>query len=349
MKSKFVLLIIILLFQKSYSQEIELRHLEGLENWIEKSINDNHFIIGTPSRISYTNFDYDSQSENYKESLSIFLNFYRTGTYNIDSIGRTKDRSMLQYGNRKGIDTYYYQDKPNQQKELFIQRYWWNNQNDIPNEMELSFNLKEIYKNDLLLQRFGYENELNFIYDDKNNLTEIISKIYKNPHEYNEKGEILNLKNNSTIESNTLFTYKYNTKNIRIEKKEINSEYITWITKYIYDASSRLVKEIKLDYTEGVLIYINPKIYQYNLQGDVVVLNEYLKHTSQLPSGNDEENIKSFLLFIDENPDYYLREHNAYTYQYDENGNWISKTFYKKESGSGYDYKYKLTRQIEYR
>lgn len=338
-----------MLFQESHAQDIELRHLENIDMSDERNKNDHHIVKGNPSKITYTNYEYDKQAKAFKETLEVFLNMYRNSTFNIDSLGRIKDRSLSIYDDRSGIDHYHYREKSSQQKELFIERYWWKDIDNIQTDLEFRFRMKEVYHDNLVIKRFDYERENEFVYDDKNNLIEIILNIYKNPHQYNEEGIILNLTDNTIIESNTLFSYTYDAYNKRIEKKEINTEHITYITRYIYDKDDRLIKEIKLDYSDHVLSHINPIIYKYNAEGDIIELNEYFKTTlHQTPSGTEEEYIQEYLAFITDNPTYY-KEHKTYSYVYDTKGNWISKTFYKKEWDTGYDPIYKLTRKIEYK
>ena len=240
--------------------------------------------------------------------------------------------------------------KNKNQNELFIKRYWWYKKNDNSTKKELDFTLKEIYNGHILIHRFSFKFEFEFVYNNKNNLIKIILKEYENPHEYNAQGDILNLKTNKIIKSEILYSYKYDENNNRIEKKEINTEYITYITRYIYNKEGRLVKEIQLSYSEEILNYVNPKIYKYNSQGNIIELNEYIKQTAyESLSGSEEEFIQSFLSYIEEKPNFYLVEQNSYTYEYDEKGNWTSKTFYKKKSNSSFDDKNKLIRQIEYK
>ena len=115
MRIKFILLFIIILSQESYSQEIELRNLEK-EIWGEINLNGNHIVKGNPSKVIYKNYTYDSQQKTYNETLSTFLNSYRTSTYTFDSIGRVKNRLLFKYGNIKGVDEYYYQQKKQKSK-----------------------------------------------------------------------------------------------------------------------------------------------------------------------------------------------------------------------------------------
>lgn len=348
MKTRFALIFLVIVIQESFTQEIKLRNLEK-EFMGDTNFNGDHLIKGQPLKVSYTNYSYNEAQKTYKETLSTFLNLYRTGTFNFDSIGQIKNRQLLKYGNIKGADEYKYLQKNGNQTGIYIQRYWWYPDSNNAVQKRLDYNLKEIYTKHLLTHRFLYNSALEFIYDNSNNLTQIIRKEYKNPHEYNTHGAILNLKNNPTIKSEILYTYKYDRHNNRIEKREINTEHITYVTRYHYNEKGYLIKEIKLSYNDGILGYLNPKIYNYNNQGEVIELNVYIKHTAHdAPPSNEEAYIQSFLSFIDQNPDAsYRNEHNAYTYEYDEKGNWITKTFFKKDRS--YEYKYKLRRQIEYK
>lgn len=347
MKTKILLVSISFLCLKSYAQEIELRHLENIEIWVERNMSENHILKGTPSKVTYTNYEFNNQSQTFTEDLSIFLNLYRNSTYYIDSIGRVKHRTLLIYGNRDGADNYHYQEKPNQQTELFIERYWWKDKDNAQTEKELRLRIKEIYHNGLLVKRFDYEREIVFKYDEKDNLTDLALNIYKEPHQYNDEGDIVNLIDNTIIESKIMFSYTYDDKNRRKQKKEINSEYLTDVTRYLYDKDDRLIKKVLLSYHDNELSYIAATTYKYNAEGYVSELMEFLKNTIYDPiSGTEEDYIQKYLTFIEANPDYY-KEHKIYTYSYDSYGNWISKTFYDTTSGN--DPIYKLTRQIDYK
>lgn len=167
-----------------------------------------------------------------------------------------------------------------------------------------------------------------------------------------------NLTGNTLKSSIILFSYAYDDKNRCIEKKEINTEYITYITKYVYNEHNLLEKELQLSYTDKILDYVSIYTYQYDENGNLTDQKEYNKQTFNNGSKTlDEKNfVDIFLAQIKKDTDSYLKEHTAYTYEYDNNGNWVVKNFKKfgvqepwiSNSKIGWINMYRIERVIEY-
>ncbi|MEM8847454.1 MAG: hypothetical protein AAGD17_10165 [Bacteroidota bacterium] len=349
MKTKTIFLFVLLLSVKCLSQDVELRNLER-EAFGDIVLTGYHSVKGKPSKVTYNNYSFNETKNDYEQSIDVLLEYYRNGTFQLDSLGRILHRYMSKYDVQDGVDSYKYSVSKNGDSTIFIRRYWWKKGHEKESDGQLDMVLKEVYKDGLLTNRFSYNREREFIYKDRN-LIKIITKEFVDPHDYDENGVIRNLKKNEVKTSSTLFTYKYDEHNRRIQKKEVNTEHITYLYNYVYDEKNRLKHSIELSYGDEILNYVSINKYKYNSNNDIIERREYYKtatYESEPPRGKGETFISDFLTHIKENPDTYLKEVNTYDYKYDLHGNWTIKTFESKPTNSDYTSKYKLERKIVY-
>lgn len=146
---------------------------------MEKDYSTTRFVVhkvqGKVKSVTIKTFSYNNIEQDYKEVFSVLPDFYRPSIFFIDSLGQIEKRILFRETiETKKLEKYLRKKKDSDDYELFIQRYSAIYKGNIPDANEIDFSLKEIYQNNVLIQRFLYQYIYDYNYDSHGNLLNIV-------------------------------------------------------------------------------------------------------------------------------------------------------------------------------
>jgi len=319
-------------------KEIYLRHDYSS---FDKTLDDEQaqIILGNPRSVKYTNFTFSQKDSAFIPDYKTGINNYRNSVFNIDSLGRIKNTTTYSGPDwtKKEERKYTYS---NVSENSFIAHY------------EMFTYMNDSLERRYPIQSFHIENGKQTKRVDSSNGSEYNSTFKYTTSQHQEMIEIATVDHiNGTVIDVVHLTFEYDqSKRLsRKQRKSDNDESTYTFTEYEYNDDN---SQWHYDFTvsKKKITSLGIRYIKLNELGHLIEQKNYSLadvFDSNYMIENKTEVLNRYMQSIKENKAPFIARlgyHTKYNYEYDDQGNWITKTIIDQMSDS----KKMLKREITY-